>query len=535
MRRSLALPLPIRAAVSGSNPDAMPGAILTLMVAVLLAACLAALVTATGAGAQQLEVETLPVETVGASDVALDRRLTKLLEADPVILTRDTHVLEGDTIRGSILVLDATLILEGVVLGDLVVVDAGAFVRPSAVVRGDLVNMGGGLYRSELARIGGTIIDLPTASYRVVREPDRIVIVASDTPSPLKLDGFMGFRPPTYDRVNGLTTVWGARYRLPRLGDLTPTIRGRVGWQTQRGDPTYALSGDVRYHATAVEVGYEDGWATNERWIRGDVRNSLNYVWNGKDSRDYYQRERIWAGARRELGDVEKSFYGVLGIRGQREDAESLRAGEPWHLFSGDVRPNLPIDDGRTTSLVASFDVEWHGRETDFVGGVEYEAAREWLDGVFTFDRVAVRGDWAMHALADHTLEIEFFVQQPLGSAELPRQRWSFVGGSGSLQTMAFAQHRGDHVVAVESEYIIPLPERAALPFVGAPVIRLIHAAGMAWTDGEDPAFRQEVGARLDLFALYFRYMLDPADPENSDLDIGLTWPFDSPYPWERR
>lgn len=491
---------------------------------------LAALLVAAGAGAQQL-----PVETVGASDVALDRRLTRLLRADPVILTRDTLLARGDTLRGSVLVLDATLIVEGVITGDLVVVDAGAFVRPTAVVRGDLVNMGGGLYRSELASVGGTIIDLPTASYRVVREPDRILIVAADSPSPLKLDGLWGFQPPAYDRVNGVTAVWGARYRLPRLGDLTPTVHGEVGWLTQRGEPTYALSAEVRYRATALEGGYEKGWDTNEDWIRGDLLNSINYAWSGRDVRNYHRVERRWVGARRELGDVQKSFYGVVGVRGQVEDAGSLTGGDPWHLLGDEARPNPGIDEGRTTSVIASFDLEWHGRETDFGGGVEYEAARDWLDGDFTFDRVAAWGDWAMHALADHTLEIEFFVQQPLGSAVLPLQEWSFVGGTGTLQTLELAEYRGDRVIYVESKYIIPLPERVAVPYLGVPDLELIHGAGMAWIEGEDPALRQEVGARLQFFVVYVRYMVDPADPENGELDIGLSMPFGRSYPWERR
>lgn len=491
---------------------------------------LTALLVAAGAGAQQL-----PVETVGASDVALDRRLTRLLRADPVILTRDTLLARGDTLRGSVLVLDATLIVEGVITGDLVVVDAGAFVRPTAVVRGDLVNMGGGLYRSELASVGGTIIDLPTASYRVVREPDRILIVAADTPSPLKLDGLWGLQPPTYDRVNGLTAVWGARYRLPRLGDVTPSVHGQVGWMTQRGEPTYGLSARVRYRATTLEGGYEKGWDTTEEWIRGDLLNSVNYAWSGRDVRDYHQAERRWVGVKRELGDVQKSFYGVLGVRGQVVDAGSLRGGDPWHLWGEEARPNPGIDDGRATSVIASFDLEWRGRQTDFDGGVEYEAARDWLDGDFTFDRVAAWGDWAMHALADHTLEIEFFVQQPLGSVVMPRQRWSFVGGTGTLQTLEFAEYRGDRVIYVESKYIIPLPERVAVPYLGAPDLELIHGAGMAWIEGEDPAFRQEVGARLQFFAIYLRYMVDPADPGNNDIDIGLSMPFGRSYPWERR
>lgn len=491
---------------------------------------LAAVSVAPGAGAQQL-----PVETVGSSDVAVDRRLASLLDAGPVVLTRDTTVAAGDTVRGSVLLLDATLILEGVVTGDLVLVDAGAFVRPGAVVLGDLVNVAGGLYRSEIARVDGTILDLPTASYRVVREPDRIVIEAWGGPSPLELDGLVGFQPPAYDRVNGLTAVWGARYHLPRLGDVSPSIHGEVGWLTQRGEPIYGVSGEVRWSATALEAGYEKGWATNDDWIRGDLDNALNYAWDGDDFRDYTGSERRWVGVRHEVGDEAKRFFGVVGVRGQVEDATSLRGGDPWHLWGGPARPNPAIDDGRTTSMVASFDLEWHGLQTDFEGGVEYEAAREWLDGAFAFDRVAVEGDWAMHALANHTLEIEFFLQRPLGGGVMPRQEWSFVGGSGTLQTVEFARYQGDRVVFVESKYIIPMPDRVALPLLGAPDLQLIHAAGKAWVEGEDSGLEQEVGARLQFFGVYLRYMLDPGDFDNNKFDLGLSVPFGSRYPWERR
>lgn len=494
----------------------------------LLMAGLAFLAATAGAVGQQL-----PVETTGASDVALDRRLSRLLDAAPIILTRDTMVAAGDTLRGSVLVLDATLVLEGVVTGDLVLVDAGAFVRPGAVIGGDLVNMAGGLYRSEISRVRGTILDFPTAGYRVEREPDRILIVASDSPSAFAPDGFMGLQPPSYDRVNGLTLMLGARYHFPQLGDIAPSIHGEVGWLTERGEPTYAISARVRRFATAVEGGYEKGWATNDDWLRDDLSNAVNYVWDGDDFRDYYQAERAWAGVLREFGDEAKSFYAVAGLRGQVEDATSLSGGEPWHLWGNEVRPNPAIDPGRTTSVVASFAFDWEGLETAFDGHVEYEAAREWLDGDHAFDRVEVQGDWAMHALANHTLEIEFYVQQPLGGGVMPRQEWNFVGGSGTLQTLEFAQYRGDRIVFTETKYIIPLPERVALPLVGAPELQLIHGAGMAWIDGDDPAFQQEVGARLQFFGVYFRYMLDPADVANNKLDVGLSWPFGSRHPWE--
>jgi hypothetical protein len=497
------------------------------------AAALVAVAAAPGSAAAQRVIPDVPVEKVGAADVAVDNRLSRLLEEGVLVIAGDTMVGPTDTVPGSLMVLDATLILEGVVLGDVVVVDAGAFVRPGAVVRGDVVNAGGGLYRSELARISGTVIDLPNAGYRVVREVDRIVIQASGVPSPLTFDGIQGFHPPTYDRVNGVTAVWGATLRLPRLGNVTPSIHGQAGWQTERGEETYGAWLRLRWGATRLEGGIDREWDTNEDWIRDDITNSLSVFWDGDDYRDYHDVERTWARLAHVFGDEEKSFHGTLRLGGRIEDALSLERGNPWNLLGDTLRTNPAVDDGRTTSLVAAFDMDWTGLRTAFEGGVEYEVAREWEGGEFDFDRIAIRGEWAMAALADHTLEIEFFTQAPLRGDTLPRQRWSFVGGSGTLQTLEFAQHYGDRVAWVENKYIIPLPAWLALPVVGAPDLQLIHAAGMAWLQGQDHDLHQEIGGRLEFFGAFIRYMMPPDELGAGDLDVGLTWPFEERYPWQ--
>lgn len=503
----------------------------TLLLLTALAAPAAAAVVPAKATAQDYRVEQ--IERVGGSDVAVDRRLDRMLAADPLIITRDTMLAASDTIRRSVLVLDATLILEGVITGDLVLVDAGAFVRPESVVQGDLVNVGGGLYRSQLARIGGEILDLPLADYRVVRETDRLVIEASGE-SPLVLDEFSGFHPPTYDRVNGLTVTVGAAYRLPRLGDLTPWVHGQVGWITERGEPTYGADLRLEWAPMAVFGGFRKGWVTNDEWIRGDLMNSLNYLWDGDDFRDYHSAEQAWVGVSRAFGDEDKNLFGLLSVRGEIQDAESLYADEPWHLLGDSVRPNPAIEPGRTSSVIGRFEGEWLGLETALEGWVEYESAQDWLDGEFTFDRVSLGGDFAMHALADHTLEIEFYGQLPVSGGPLPPQRWSFVGGSGTLQTLEDAEFYGDHVTYVESKYIIPFPERVALPIIGAPELQLVHAAGMAWFEGDDRDIHQEIGARLQFFAVYVRYMIAPGSDRDPKFNVGVSWPFGGSYPWEQ-
>lgn len=469
----------------------------------------------------------------GAGDVALDRRLSRLLQANPLVVASNTTIAEGDTIRRSVLVLDASLIHEGVILGDLVLVDAGAFVRPGAVVTGDLVNIAGGLYRSEIADIRGLIIDLPFAPYHVVREPDRLVIRAADAPSRLVLDGVLGVHAPTYDRVNGLTLVWGAAYRLPMVAGVQPLAHGQVGWQTQRGEPTYAVDLTLQRSATALAVGHERAWDTNEQWIRGDLVNSLLYLWDGQDLRDYHEVERSWIEVSRGFADRARRFSATATVRGQIEDARSLAAGQPWFILGSETRANPAVDDGRATSLIGGLDVAWQGGQTRFEGRAELESARGWWDGDFRFDRATARGEWAMLGFANHTLAIDFFLQTPLGNRPLPRQRWSFVGGPATLHTLPVAEHSGDHVVFVESNYIIPTPDRLALPVLGAPRVHLIHAAGMAWTAGDRRDLHQEVGVQLDFFGVYVRYSVVPDDPGISNLSVGLSWPFGRAYPWE--
>ena len=490
------------------------------------AAAMALVLVAGGAAAQT-------VVTEGSSDVALDRRIARLLEADPLILTQDSHIPRGDTVARSVLVLDATLIHEGVILGDLVLVDAGAFVRHDAVVNGDLVNAAGGLYRSERARVGGAIIDLPEASYRVIRDGERMVIEATETPSRLSLDGFMGLRTPTYDRVNGLTATVGARYRLPRVRNTTPTVAAHGGWRTELGAPVYGAELAFRTGALTLAGGYDHGWRTREDWAWTDLRNSLNYLWDGDDFRNYYDADRGWFSFGRVFGDEAKSLFAELQLIGQVEDARSLGGDRPWNLLGGTPRPNPAVSDGRITSATVKVDIQWHGLTTDLVGGVEYEAGRGWVDGDFGFDRIAAGAKFAMEALLTHTLQIRAFGQLPLGTDSLPKQRWSILGGATTLNTVAIGAFRGDRVAWVETRYTIPMPEVLGLPILGPPDLQLLHGAGKAWTSGETGELVQEVGARLQFFSLYVEYAVQPADPGRDRLVVGLAWPFAPAYPWE--
>ncbi|MBI4408974.1 MAG: hypothetical protein HY561_04665 [Gemmatimonadetes bacterium] len=483
----------------------------------------AGLVAVLPAGAQVVERE-------GEGDAALDHRLTRLLQRDYLLVAQDTLIPASDTVRRPVLVLDARLTLEGTISSDVVGVDAEIFLRPSASVTGDVVNIAGGLYRSELATIAGSILDLPLVHYRVVREPGRLRIQGWLDPPSVELQGFLGFSAPTYDRVDALSLAWGGAYRLPALGRVEPRIHGQLGWRTGRGDPTGGLELSLTRGGTRLRVGGLATTITNEDWIKSDVNNTLSYFFVGRDYRDYYASEQRYVEVSRAFRA--RRLRGVLTLRGQREDARSLRAKDPWTFLAPDsVRFNPPISDGRISSLVLAATSNWTGQLSALELGASLEVAGSALDGRHSFRRHVVWGEWAMAALSDHTLEIEWRLMGPLpGTDSLPHQRWSFVGGSGTLQTFDLAQFPGDRVVFIETEYIIPL--RLRLPLLGAPDLHLLHAAGMGWVRRTRRDLEQEIGLKLQFFAPFLRLLVNPANQE-ADFDVGLSLPAGA-RPWQR-
>src|SRR5690606_7986192 len=129
---------------------------------------------------------------------------------------------------------------------------------------------------------------------------------------------------------------------------------------------------------------------------------------------------------------------------------------------------------------------------------------------------------------------IEPHFQGPLpGTASLPLQRWSFVGGSGTLLTYDVAEFRGDRVAFVETEYSIPLPRRLTVRPFGRPSFDLLHMAGMAWTDDESPAFEQNIGARIRYNVVYVRVVTHPSRfADDVEVSVSVSLPRGS-YPWQ--
>jgi hypothetical protein len=486
-------------------------------------ATVAMLVFASGALAQRVELR-------GRGDVDTDIFLRRLIDSGAyVLITRDTLLSHSDTIPGTALVAGSTVRIDGVITGDLVIVDANVFLRPGARVLGAVRNIAGGLYASELATVQHGTHSRPNAAYVVRELEDGTVVLQGLTHrSVLVTDGLFGLRAPTYDRVDGLSVGLGAGYLLPRLGRVEPVLRGRVEYRSQRGVLTGGAGLELERGRSTVAAGVERTTMTNERWIQSDWVNTATYLLAANDRRDYYEADRGFVELQRVLEEGPRTTTALL--RGQVEDARTLHAGTPWTLFGTPREDNIEVADGRIASVTAAAVMEWrlplhvirvHG-SVEAAGGV--------LDGEHSFNAYVADMKWAMSTFRDHTLSLRGHAQGPLpGTRSLPPQRWSFVGGTGTLPTFGIAEFRGDRVALLETRYSVPTPLRVR--FAGAPDVELLHIVGMAWTADDTQSLEQNVGAGLRFSLLSVRAIVDPARAGRVILSLGLELPRPR-YPW---
>jgi hypothetical protein len=471
---------------------------------------------------------------VGEGVPALDRRIEQVLQrGNYLLITRDTLIAAADTIPQSVLLLRATLTLEGTVAGDLVEVDANLFLRPFARIEGDLINIAGGLYPSALAEIGGTTINEPLAPYRVREMGGTWLIEGIQRVTHLELDGFKGFHIPIYNRVDAVDLRWGASYLFSPDTMAQTRLHGWAGYISGRG--ALEGGGELRRRTgrTTLALGGASETMTNDRWIRGTVMNSISFLLDGDDYRNYYLARRAYLRLAHDIGKRDRGL--TLALRGQTEADRSLRTISTWTIIGGDhSRPNPPIDEGNITGLSAGFAGRWIGRRTAWFGAGDIETAGHVLGGDFSFNRFVLLGEFGMDALANHALFISWYFQGPfLGTAVLPRQRWSILGGSGTLPAYDIGEFRGDRVAFVESRYIIPLPRRWSLPILGRPDLELAHAIGNAWTEGESSDLIQNLEVRIQFSFIYFRIATDPLHPSDQfNVGVSLSWPFGGRYPW---
>src|SRR3712207_7908519 len=136
---------------------------------------------------------------------------------------------------------------------------------------------------------------------------------------------------------------------------------------------------------------------------------------------------------------------------------------------------------------------------------------RDWSSDVCSSDltHALVEGTYLSRALRTHYMRIYARAMAPIGG-DAPPQRRGILGGGGSLPTEPIAAFRGDHLVFIESSYIIPF-NRIVLPVVGSPSVEAVHLAGAAWTGDDEPQWGQNAGGGVIFALARGRVAINPA------------------------
>jgi hypothetical protein len=343
----------------------------------------------------------------------------------------------------------------------------------------------------------------------------------ADDEGPVSLPLGIGFRVPSYNRVDGVVLPWGPLISLARDRiriDPTITYRSHVG----KVDPFVKMN--VR---TTSGIGFElaggRGTFTNDDWIRSDILNSAVALGVGSDSRNYFRADRGWASVSDEIvhsGFLITPWVGAMTENDWSTGSPVRHTNAPWSFFGKTDslkmrRPNPAIAGGHVTSalagLVTVYDVDAVKASVDarvehsFNAPPTQQGALHNVAGGFTQVTIGSKASFPTFGAQ----RFDFRGRAVFTPGDIaPPQRFAYLGGAGTLATVDLLAIGGDRLFYVEGEYSIPI-EQIVLPLVGNPVVSARYAAGSAGVGGL-PDLIQNIGVGLGVRFLKAEYHIDP-------------------------
>lgn len=462
-----------------------------------------------------------PVPRLLASALALPYRLF-VPSSTPAELPRDSSY------GATVIVLHRDAIVAGRVHGDVIVVGGDAFMHPGAVVDGRVIAVGGGVYSSLLAVIRGGTESHRDFTYEVVRTSAGFALsyraIRVQPTQEFSLPGIYGVRIPTYDRADGLSVSGGPSFALDTgyvAIDPTITYRSNIG----AFDP--GIHGDVQFgRLTRADVFAGRTTLTNDDWIWSDLLNSAAVLGLGLDTRNYYRADRFQGTLHHLYETTYTELEPFVGLRAEHDreiGPDSAASGGPWSFFGREsheriLRFNPPAQRGTLASALLGAHLDWTVPSARARIDLLNEVA-SFQVGSRHFDQTTVDGEIRFPTFGQQEFFLSTHVIYTFGDSA-PPQRWSYLGGSGTVITLPLLSMGGDELLYVESNYFIPI-YRLDLPVLGAPSITLRHMIGSAGIR-KLPAFQQNLGVRAAMSFLRFDAVVDPARRE-WDFGFGLT------------
>jgi hypothetical protein len=480
----------------------------------LALALVAMLAAPSSATAQQIVVRGAGRSTVG-------RIVSKAIAAPHTVLRSDVGIVDlprDSTFGTTVLILGSDATVASRVHGDVIVVGGDLTLHPGADIDGDAIAIGGGYYDSTLGRVRGSRLSFRDETFLVSDSAGLIVLdykrLEGEPRIPLVgLPGLFGLRVPTYDRVNGLSVPFGPELTVAGgrlIAEPIATYRSDLGLLDPGLQASAALAPRLRTHFAARRT-----TLTNDAWIWSDLRNSISALLAGRDARNYYRADRIDVSLVRPSRGGRVAFVPELGAATERAWSVGPEVGAssaPFSFFErrdrveGMLRPNPPVDHGRITSGYGGGRLVYSEQQVEAELSATTEVPFQTV-GDRDFVQTTLDGRIAFPTFGAQRFQFDIHSVLTAGDST-PRQRFAYLGGSGTLPTFDPMQFGGDQLFFAESRYTVPITA-IDLPFVGSPSVTLRHLIGSAGI-ASLPRFEQNLGVRLELFPARLDFFIDP-------------------------
>lgn len=444
------------------------------------------------------------------------KRPHRLAEPDSgrLVITREVQV------RGALIVLGRSALIEGSVDGDVIVVNGDLFVRPGARIGGRAIVIGGGAYPSALAVVAGGTMNFRDNTFAITQIGDEYRLAYQSTEpareAPLLFPEVYGFRMPSYDRINGLSVPFGPAFAVGR-------DRGRVDvlatWRTNLGviDPSLRASYQfTRRTRATLDAGR--GTFSNEDWIWLDWINSLSVLAFGDDTRNYYRADRaelrlfhLWEGERARW----EPFVGATTERDWSVGAPTGAIGGPWSALGRSNtrhmwRANPAIAPGHISSALVGTSYHWESQDIRLDAKTRIEVPFA-TPGNERFEQATTDVAIAFPTFGDQEYAADVHWVTTLGDAP-SAQRLVFLGGSGTLPFLDMLSQGGDELFLVDQRYTVPLTGIDLGQF-GNPSLQLRHRIGAAGLRilGGLPPLETMIGVGVAVVFVRGEVQLNPA------------------------
>jgi hypothetical protein len=376
----------------------------------------------------------------------------------------DARIAAGTALRGGVAAIGASLIIEGTVEGDVVVINGNLEMRAGGRVTGSATVVGG-TARAESGVDGGVRVFREPLRYReqdgrlvfIPAEQDPLLSTGRDFPFG-RTDIFIASQG-AYNRVEGLPIAIGPRIRFsganPTTAQATIIVRtavppaldprrfGFTGRAEQLIAPSIGLKLGARLYSVIVPI---------ESWGLSDQESALSTFLLHQDYRDHFMREG-WS-LYGQLAQPGTAYTIGVEFRDERHASTPnadpitvIHNGEPW-------RAEPSVAEGSLRSIIANIDYDTRNDKRDPSDGwlIRFEAERG-LGGSLTnpasFDPTSLvlssrpgRDDFTTATLDLRRyarlspyarLSLRAVAAGSLDGKALPPQRQHALGGEGSL------------------------------------------------------------------------------------------------------